>query len=108
MNQELFNELFKDRPSQRRQEWMAFLEICEMYLEKHSISKPVVVELGVYYNRQKKFYEQLLNAEHIGIDILDKRSSPDIKGNTHDFDTLNELRKKLNGKFIDILFSKFY
>jgi len=104
MNRELFNELFEKRPSQHRREWLAFLEICEMYLKKCSIEKPVVVELGVYNNMQKKFYEQLLGAEHIGIDISDRRSDPDIKGDTHDFETLNTLRKKLNGRFIDILF----
>jgi len=104
MNLKLFNELFKKRPSQHSLEWLIFLEICEMYLKKHSIEKPVVVELGVYYNRQKKFYEQLLNAEHIGIDISDKRSNPDIKGNTHDPETLKKLKEKLDGRDINILF----
>jgi hypothetical protein len=65
INLELFNELFEKRPSQRKQEWLAYLEICKMYLKKHNIKKPIVVELGVYKNRQKMFYEKLLGAEHI-------------------------------------------
>jgi len=100
----LFNRLFEKRPSQRKEEWLAFLEICEMYLKKRSIERPVVVELGIYNNMQKKFYEQLLEAEHIGIDISDKRSSPDIKGDTHDPETLRRLKEKLDGRSINILF----
>ncbi len=105
MNLKLFNELWeRGRPSQHLPEWQRFLELCELYLRKHDIKNPIVVELGIYNNRQKKFYEQLLRAEHIGIDASTKRSIPDIHGNTHDFETLNTLRKKLNGRLINILF----
>ncbi|MCJ7617584.1 MAG: class I SAM-dependent methyltransferase, partial [Desulfobacterales bacterium] len=100
----LFNELFKDRPSQRKEEWLAYLEICELYLKKHAIKKPMVVEIGVYKNKQKKFYEQLLGAEHIGIDISDRRSVPDIKGDTRNPETLTRLKEKLAGRNINILF----
>ncbi len=104
MNLELFDELFKARPSQRKQEWLPYLEICERHLNTHSIKNPMVVEIGVYKNMQKKFYEQLLGAEHIGIDISDRRSTPDIKGDTRDPETLKRLKEKLNGRDINILF----
>ena len=104
MNLELFDELMEDRPSQHYPEWQMFLEICEMYLKKHEIKNPIVVELGVYQNMQKKFWKQLFGAEHIGIDASVRRSIPDIHGNTHDSKTLETLKKKLNGKSIDILF----
>jgi len=104
MNLELFNKLMEQRPSQMHPEWRSFLEICEIYLKTHNIKHPVVVELGVYNNMQKKFYEQLLNAHHIGIDIGSKRSIPDIHGNTHDPETLKKLKDKLAGRPINILF----
>ena len=53
MNQELFEELMKDRPQQHGPEWKMFLEICEMYLKKRKIKNPVVVELGIFENKQK-------------------------------------------------------
>lgn len=104
MNLELFNKLIEERPSQQIPEWRSFLEICEVYLKTHNIKNPVVVELGVYYNQQKKFYEQLLNAYHIGIDVGLRRSTPDIHGNTHDSETLKKLKDKLAGRPINILF----
>lgn len=106
MNLELFNRLMIGRgcPAQNPSEWRMFLEACDMYLKKHKIKNPVVVELGSWNNRQKKFYEQLLGAEYIGIDISKKKSKPDIQGNTHDPKTLETLRAKLGRKLIDILF----
>ena len=85
-------------------EWKTFLEFCESYLEKHEIKNPIVVELGIWRDGQKKFYEQLLGACHIGIDSSRKKSKPDIQGNTHDPRTLEALKTKLEGKPIDILF----
>jgi len=81
-----------------------FLELCEMYLKKHEIKNPIVVELGVKRNKQKRFYEELLGAEHIGIDISDRSGIPDILGNTHDPETMEALKKKLQGRPINILF----
>jgi len=104
MNLELFNKLMEQRPSQMHPEWRSFLEICEIYLKTHNIKHPVVVELGVYYNQQKKFYEQLLGAWHIGIDIGSRRSIPDIHGSTHNPETLKKLKDKLAGRPINILF----
>lgn len=104
MNLELFNKLFKDRPSQRKSEWRKFLEICEVYLKKNKIENPIVVELGTWKNKQKQFYEQLLGAKHIGINFRKKRGRPDIYGNTHDPETLVKLKEMLNGRTINILF----
>lgn len=106
MNLKLFDEFMGKRrmPSQCRPEWLMFLEICETYLKKHEIKNPIVVELGASRNRQKKFYEQLLGAKHIGIDFNIDRFPPDILGNTHDPKTLKALKKKLKGRPINILF----
>lgn len=104
MNLELFNELMAWRPSQHEPEWRIFLEICELYIKKNAIENPIVVEIGVWRNRQKPFYEQLLGARHIGIDISTKRSKPDIHGDSHNAATLDVLKERLNGKPINILF----
>lgn len=104
MNMKLFDKLMKKSPAQTRGEWQAFLEICEIYLKKHKIKNPIVVELGIYDNYQKIFYEKLLKAEHIGIDSSGKHGIPDIQGYTHDPKTLKALERKLNGRPINILF----
>lgn len=104
MNPELFYKLMKRRPSQHAPEWELFLEICELYMMKRRIKKPVVVEIGTWKGRQKVFYEQILGAEHIGIDITSKRSTPDILGDSHDPKTLETLIGKLDGRPINILF----
>jgi len=104
MNLNLFNELIKKRPSQHPVEWKMFLIICELYLKEHKIDKPVVVELGIWKNRQKAFYEQLFGAEHIGIDISKNHSIPDILGDTHDSRTFAMLKERLDGRPINILF----
>ena len=65
---------------------------------------PIVVEIGTWRGRQKVFYEKLLNAEHIGIDVSKKRSKPDIQGSSHDPATMNALKERLNGRPINILF----
>lgn len=104
MNIELFDELMRDRPSQHKPEWRLFLEICELYMKKRGVKNPVVVELGTYKGKQKAFYERLLGAKHIGVDISDKRSTPEILGNSHSPKTLEALKKELGGKPINILF----
>lgn len=104
MNLELFDELMKKKPEQQKSEWWIFLEICEVYLRKHKIKNPIVVELGIYGNRQKPFWEKLLGAKHIGIDVSGRLSIPDILGNTHDPKTMKILRKELRGRPINILF----
>lgn len=111
MNLGLFENLFEDRPSQHKPEWRFFLEICEMYIKKHEIKHPVVVELGLWRNKQKQFWNQLLGAEHIGIDFSTRRCTPDIHGHLHDTATVAMLKEKLKGRPINILFidgSHFY
>jgi len=103
MNLKLFNEIWGSRLDQYLPEWKMFLEICETYLGKHEIENPIVVELGSRGNNQKTFYEQLLGTEHISIDIA-RRHRPNIIGNTHDPRTLETLKKRLNGRPINILF----
>lgn len=105
MNLELFNELWAEgRPSQHSGEWREFLTFCESYLKKHDIRKPIVVELGLFANTQKKFYERFFEAEHIGVDRKARRCIPDIRGNTHSLETLGALKKKLRGRPVNILY----
>ena len=112
MNEKLYNDLMHHRPSQQQPEWKLFLQLCELYLERNKIERPIVVEIGCLRSKQRKFYEQLFDAEHISIDIRAK-GSPTILGNSHLPQTMMALRKKLdevNGphelgsKPIDILF----
>ena len=106
MNQEIFDKYMKkgSRPSQNYHEWLAFLEFCEAYLKKHDIRKPVVVELGIWKNAQKKFYKKLLGADHISIDITHNRGKPNIIGDTHDPETMKKLKALLRDRPVDILF----
>ena len=104
MNLELFNKLFEDRPSQRKSEWLMFLEFCEAHIKTYKIENPIAVELGTWNNKQKKFYELLLGVRHIGINFRKKRGVPDIYGNTHDAKTMTQLKRMLNGRSINILF----
>lgn len=94
----------KSLPGQSRFEWRMFLEICEMYLIKNNIENPIVVELGVGKNKQKRYWELLLGAEHIGMDRSRRRGSPDILGDIHDPKITEILKEKLRGKPINILF----
>ena len=102
MNLQLFGELMEQGPDQHPPEWRMFLEFCEMYLKKHEIGNPIVVEIGTWKNKQKKFYEQLLGVRHIGIDL--RRGAPDILGDAHDPKTMEILKEMLGGKPINILF----
>lgn len=94
----------QQHPGQNRKEWQYFLEFVDYYFKSRGIQKPIVVELGVRTGRQKIFYERLLGGTHIGIDINDTLSTPDILGDTHDPQTLMRLEDMLKGKAIDLLF----
>ena len=104
MDKQLLDKLMEQKPDQHSPEWLTFLDICDLYLKRHNIENPIVVELGIGDNNQKKFYEQLFGAEHIGVDRHTNRSTPDVLGDTHDPRTLVMLKKKLNGRMVNILF----
>lgn len=91
-------------PSQGVFEWRSFLEFIEAYFKNRGIRHPVVVEIGVWGGKQKVFYEQLLGAVHIGIDITPRRSMPDILGDSHDKKTLETLKTMLKGRPVNLLF----
>ena len=104
IDEALFDRLMEEKPAQYLPEWRMFLNICHLFLVQRGIKNPLVVELGTYRNRQKRFYEQLFNARHIGIDIAERKTPPDILGDTGERKTHEELKKKLNGEMIDILY----
>lgn len=106
MNLKLLKDFMRPKglPAQKGSEWRMFLGICETYLKEHNIENPVVVELGVGRNKQKKFWERLFNAEHIGIDISNKRGCPDILGDIHDPEITERIKERLRGRPINILF----
>jgi len=89
---------------QGRPEWFAYMDIVRSYFERHKIERPLVVEIGIWANAQKPFYEYYLNARHIGIDIQNKSGAPDILGDSHAPETFDRLRTMLNGQTIDLLF----
>lgn len=82
-------------------EWRTFLEFADAYFKVRGIMNPIVVEIGTMNNAQKPFYEQLLNAEHIGIDIT---GHPDILGSSQSPEILRKLKERLKGQSIDLLF----
>jgi len=89
---------------QDQSEWRAFLEYCEGYFRHRGI-RPLVVEIGVLHNAQRRFFIDLLGGEHIGIDNgSQSRERPDILGDSHDPATVKVLEDKLNGRKIDLLF----
>lgn len=105
----LINKIKKfPQPTQNIFEWQLFLEFLDTYFRNRNIKNPIVVELGSGENKQKKFYEKFLSAKHIGIDISDKQSTPDIIGNTIDERTLKKLKKLLDGRMINLLFIDSY
>ena len=84
-------------------EWKIYLEFVRAYFKNRNIIKPVVVEIGIMHNAQKPFYEGLMDAEHIGIDI-NPNCVPDILGDSHEPETMQELHRMLCGRKIDLLF----
>jgi len=101
---------------QNLNEFLCFLEFAYGYFKAHGVERPIVVEIGISRGRQKCFYETLLNAEYIGMDIgqhvrIDRSSSrsgpiypPDILGNSHAQATVELLKSRLAGRMIDLLF----
>lgn len=92
---------------QNRNEYLQFLIFAKAYFEILRIERPVVVEIGILHNCQKAYYEELLNAEHIGIDVGVWQGCPrpaEIIGDSHNQETVEKLKARLNGRPIDLLF----
>jgi hypothetical protein len=102
MNKKIF-ELYS-LPWQNPSEWFLFLNFVESYFDRQQIDNPVVVEIGVYENKQKIFYEFGLGAMYIGIDNSLEKSTPTIFGESHALHTLEKLNSILKGRKIDLLF----
>jgi len=99
---EIFNSL--EVPIQCREEWLAFLEYCASYFEHRGITHPIILEIGTRLNQQKPFYESLLGAEHIGIDLTAAEGVPDILGDSMAPETMEKVKARLAGRSIDLLF----
>ena len=95
------------RLNQHIPEFRAFLEYASGYFSARKINKPVVVEIGILDGAQRWFYEHLLSADYIGIDSGMESSmigNPDIAGDSRLPKTVEELKARLSGRPIDLLF----
>ena len=95
------------RLNQHIPEWQAFLEYASGYFLARNITHPVVVEIGILDGAQRRFYEKLLGAEHIGIDSGREDSmvgAADIVGDSRLPETVEKLKARLAGRPIDLLF----
>jgi hypothetical protein len=91
-------------PNQIFDEWKCFLQFAQAYFKHCKVAHPVVVEIGTQNGHQKAFYETFLDATHIGIDISDEWSRPDILGDSHSPETVERLAEALGGQPINLLF----
>jgi hypothetical protein len=108
MNIKKFHELMAALPErgdlmQENSEWFAYMEFISAYFKDRKIVRPLVVEIGIYRGATRAFYEQLLGAEYICIDI-NPESKPDILGNSNSLETWQTLVDRLAGRDIDLLF----
>ena len=90
--------------SQSMGEWRIYLEFIEAYFRNRGIRKPMIVEIGTGWGRQKWFYEELLGYSHIGIDRDHRLGIPDITGNSRDITTLDKLKERLGGREVNLLY----
>ena len=108
MDIQRFDELMKvcgENLCQWVSEWRFFLEFADAYFKIRGILNPIIVEIGIASNCQKSFYQELLNGEHVGIDInYQTPDHPDIVGDSHNFETVEKLKTRLAGRPIDLLF----
>ena len=96
MNTTKFKQLWDEgHPGQQMVEFFQYMKFLFNHFDMNRIITPVVGEIGIRRNRQKKFYRQLLLANHIGVDISDKRGKPDILGDSHDSGTFKKLKDNL-------------
>lgn len=91
-------------PMQYRPEWFAYMDFIRAYFGHRKIERPLVVEIGIWANAQRPFYEHYLGARHIGIDIQNKAGTPDILGDSHAPETLARLKSMIGVQAIDLLF----
>ncbi len=91
-------------PWQNKREWFAYMEFMEAYFYNRGIDHPLVVEIGVAGGESRAFYEGLLGAEYIGMDISNKKCEPDILGDCRDPLVRAVLERQLAGRKIDLLF----
>lgn len=89
-------------PKQQKQEWGIYLDFIKMYFKARNIKHPFVVEIGVYDNNQKAWYESM-GFRHIGIDIRPETNA-NIVGNSNHIEAVNALHRKLDGQPINLLF----
>jgi len=99
-----YRKAMEKPPGQNIIEWQLLFEFLEAYFKNRKLENPVVVEIGVRRNNQKIFWESLLGAKHIGIDIANGYGVPDILGDSKAPKTLESLKKALGGKRINVLF----
>lgn len=92
------------RLEQHPREYAAFFEFAASHLENRGITSPLVVEIGLWRQVQRIFYEKIMGAQYIGIDITDRRTKPDILGDSHSSDTKFELMQRIGCRPIDLLF----
>lgn len=90
-------------PEQSVGEWRTYLEFIEAYFRNREIESPIIVEIGVDTNTQKRFYEKLLGYRHIGID-RNPKTKADIIGDCRTLVTVNKLKEKLGGKLANLVF----
>lgn len=99
-----FNQLSEKRFGQDKTEFKLFLQFVSNFFLRRKIFNPLVVEIGTRRNRQKQFYKEFLNADHVGIDISDRCGTPDILGDSHDKGTFKSLMFKIKKRNVDLLF----
>jgi hypothetical protein len=63
----------------------------------------LVVEIGILDGAQRIFYEVLMGATYLGIDI-DPKAPADIYGDSTSLSTLEALKRRIDGRKIDLLF----
>jgi len=114
MNREAFIELLEgteandirkvgQRLNQHLPEWQTFLEFVDSLFASRGVKNPVVVEIGILDGAQKRFYERILNATYIGIDV-NPNAPAAIIGDSRSNAVLDQLKKILDGREIDLLF----
>lgn len=102
---ELFEQVRKEgkRLNQHTPEWMTYLKYVKRYFDEKKITNPLVVEIGILDGAQRIFYEVLMGATYLGIDI-DPKAPADIYGDSTSLSTLEALKRRIDGRKIDLLF----